>query len=192
MIIEQFSTKFQIKFSTELRNALGNLFGLRPQVRVIIKPNFKHLFCPSKKYLHKNKKKKDSRLCEDVDLMEMPAGVFPALDAGWVQKAPNSHFGFSRSDDRIDHFVATALHRLLILVHQGVGSFKNNGNVLVVSRVEHRNSASQRNLIFSGTFIYFFDKVLLQFFTIFIIGAEKNYNKLIAAHAQIHHTHSCS
>jgi hypothetical protein len=57
MVIEQFSAKFQIKFSAELRNALGNFFGLRPQVRVVVKAYFKHLFCPSKNYLHKNKKK---------------------------------------------------------------------------------------------------------------------------------------
>jgi hypothetical protein len=58
MVIEQFSTKFQIKFPTELRNALGDFLGLRPQVRVVIKPNFKHLFVHLKNICTKIKKRK--------------------------------------------------------------------------------------------------------------------------------------
>ena len=44
MVVEQLAAaKFQVKLSAELRNALGNFFGLRPQVRVVIKTYFEHL-----------------------------------------------------------------------------------------------------------------------------------------------------
>jgi hypothetical protein len=43
MVIEQFSAKFQVKFSAELRNALGNFFGLRLEVRRVVKTYFEHL-----------------------------------------------------------------------------------------------------------------------------------------------------
>ena len=43
MVVEQLSAKFQVKFSAELRNALGNFFGLRLEVRFVIKTYFKHL-----------------------------------------------------------------------------------------------------------------------------------------------------
>ncbi len=46
MVIEQFSAKFQVKFSAEFRDALGNFFGLRLEVRFVIKTYFKHLFLP--------------------------------------------------------------------------------------------------------------------------------------------------